>query len=80
MPMRSQGATAAHIRNLAHKHRVAYVPTQGYSLAHHISRLAGDNVEIDEIEQLLIALQRSGHLSRLEMVQLQARYLREGSS
>jgi len=26
---------------------------------------------------LLIALQRSGHLSRLEMVQLQASYLRE---
>jgi hypothetical protein len=31
----------------------------------------------DDIEQLLIALQRSGHLSRAEMVQLQAAYLRE---
>jgi hypothetical protein len=35
-------------------------------LAHHITRLAEDDVELDEIEQLLIALQRSGHLSRAE--------------
>jgi hypothetical protein len=34
-------------------------------------------VQLDEIEQLLVALQRSGHLSRIEMVQLQATYLRE---
>jgi hypothetical protein len=49
-------------------------------LAHHITRLAGDDVELDEIEQLLIALQRSGHLSRAEMIQLQASYLREARS
>jgi hypothetical protein len=49
-------------------------------LAHHITRLAGDDVELDEIEQLLIALQRSGHLSRAEMIQLQAAYLRESRS
>jgi hypothetical protein len=30
--------------------------------------LAGDDVQLDEVEQLLIALQRSGHLSRIEMV------------
>jgi hypothetical protein len=29
---------------------------------------------------LLIALQRSGHLSRIEMVRLQAAYLREARS
>jgi hypothetical protein len=34
-------------------------------------------VQLDEIEQLLVALQRSGHLSRIEMVKLQATYLRE---
>jgi hypothetical protein len=32
---------------------------------------------LDEIEQLLIALQRAGHLSRTELVRLQANYLRE---
>ena len=35
---------------------------------------------LDEIEQLLIALQRAGHLSRAEMVRLQAAYLREARS
>ena len=44
---------------------------------HHITRLTGDDVELDEIEQLLIALQRSGHLSRAEMIQLQANFLRD---
>jgi hypothetical protein len=34
-------------------------------------------VEPDEIEQLLFALQRAGHLTRVEMIRLQAKYLRE---
>jgi len=46
-------------------------------IAHHITRLTGHDVELDEIEQLLIALQRSGHLSRAEMIQLQANFLRD---
>ena len=47
------------------------------ALAQHITRLAGDQVVLDEIEWMLIALQRSGHLSRRDMVRLQASYLRE---
>jgi hypothetical protein len=50
-----------HIRDLARRYRVAYA----------------DTVELDEIERLLIGLQRAGHLSRPEMILLQARYLRE---
>jgi hypothetical protein len=46
-------------------------------LAHHITRLAGDVVELDPIEQLLIGLQRAGRIDRVQMVRLQARYLRE---
>jgi hypothetical protein len=72
--------TAAHIRNLAQKYHVAYVQTRSDALAHHITRLAGDDVELDDVEQLLIALHRSGHLTRVEMVQLQASYLRESKS
>jgi hypothetical protein len=73
----TQLATAAHILELARKYHVAYVGTQRDVLASHITRLAGDDVQLDQIEQLLIALQRSGHLTRVEMVQLQASYLRE---
>jgi hypothetical protein len=77
MSAHPQSATAARIRNLARKYGVTYVRTQRDALANHITRLAGDNVELDEIEQLLIALQRAGHLSRVEIVRLQANYLRE---
>jgi len=73
----SESVTAARIRKMAQKYHVAYFRTPRDVQAHHITRLAGDDVELDEIEQLLIALQRSGHLSRAEMVQLQAAYLRE---
>jgi hypothetical protein len=73
-------ATATHIRKLAQEHHVAYVRTRNDRLAYHITRLAGDHVELDEVEQLLIALQRAGHLSRTEVVRLQARYLREAKS
>jgi hypothetical protein len=77
MPEKPQSATALRIRKLARKHHVRYVRTSNDMLAHHITRLAGDDVELDEIEQLLIALQRAGHLSRNELVRLQASYLRE---
>jgi hypothetical protein len=77
MSARHESTTAARIRKMANEHHVAYIRTQRDVLAHHITRLAGDDVQLDEIEQLLIALQRGGHLSRVEMVQLQAAYLRE---
>jgi hypothetical protein len=72
-----ESATAVRIRKMAQECRVVYVRTPRDVEAHHITRLAGDDVQLDEIEQLLIALQRSGYLSRAEMVRLQAAYLRE---
>jgi len=77
MSARAESATAARIRKMAEECHVVYVRTPRDALAHHITRLAGDDVHFDDIEQLLIALQRSGHLSRIEMVRLQAAYLRE---
>jgi hypothetical protein len=73
----AHSATAARIRKMAQERHVAYVRTERDTLAHHLTRLAGDFVELDEIERLLIALQRSGYLTRTQMVQLQADYLRE---
>ena len=77
MSVRHQSATATVIRQMAERHHVTYVRTENDELAHHITRLAGDHVELDEIEQILIALQRAGHVSRAELVRLQAKYLRE---
>ena len=73
-------ATAAAIRQMAEQHRVAYVGTENDELARHFARLADNHVELDEVERMLIALQRAGHLSRTELVRLQASYLRETKS
>lgn len=77
MTTRSDTQTAREIRALAQLHRVGYSPGRNDDLAHHITRLADDVVQPDEIEQLLFALQRAGHLTRVKMLHLQAQYLRE---
>jgi hypothetical protein len=80
MHPQEKSTVAVRIRKMAEEHHVAYVRTSRDVFAHHVTRLAGDDVQLDEVEQLLIALQRSGHLSRIEMVRLQAAYLREARS
>ncbi len=79
MSNRSPTKTADHIRDLARRDHIDYSETATDRLAHHMSRLAGDTIELDEIERLLIGLQRAGHLSRPEMILLQAQYLREAN-
>jgi hypothetical protein len=76
-PALTRTSTAAHIREMAARHHVKYEPTQSDLLANDITRLSGDTISLDEIEQMLIALQRAGHITRNELVHLQARYLRE---
>jgi len=61
--------TAGEILSLAKRHGVAYTPTANDAWAH--------DVTLDEIELLLIELQRAGHLSRPEALKLQVNYLRE---
>ena len=69
--------TADEILSLAKRHGVAYTPTENDVWAHDVTRLADDDVTLDEIELLLIELQRAGHLSRPEALKLQVNYLRE---
>ncbi len=78
MPPHPPGSTAAYIRQMIIHHRLAYTATEGDDLAGHFARLAdNDAVEFDEVEQMLLALQRAGHIDRNELVRLQANYLRE---
>jgi len=72
-----QNSTAAYIRGLASQHHVNYVETQSDELAQHMTRLADDAIEPDEIERLLFALHRAGHLDRHQLIHLQVKYLRE---
>ena len=73
----TENSAAAYIRGLASKHNVTYVQTQSDLLAQHMTRLADDAVQPDEIECMLFALHRAGHLDRRRLVHLQVKYLRE---
>lgn len=72
-----ESRTAVVIRQMARQHHVHYVGTGSDVFAQHVTRLAGDTVILDDVEQTLVALQRAGHLSRRDLVRLQASYLRE---
>jgi hypothetical protein len=73
----SKSDAAAAIRTLAERHKVAYAETASDVLGHHITRLAGDDVELDETELLLLALERAGHISPVDAVRLHADYLHQ---
>ena len=69
--------TAGVIQRLASANNVAVVVTSNDIFAHHATRLSGDDVNFDPIENTIVALQRAGILDRVQAVRLQARYLRE---
>jgi hypothetical protein len=73
----TQNSTAAYIRGLAAQHHVTYTQTLSDRLALDMTRLADDTIQPDEIEYILFALNRAGHLSRRQLVHLQVKYLRE---
>ncbi|QHO77890.1 hypothetical protein ACH79_40190 [Bradyrhizobium sp. CCBAU 051011] len=69
--------TAEVIQRLAAANNVAVVVTANDVFAQHVTRLSGDDVNFDPIENTIVALQRAGILDRVQAVRLQARYLRE---
>ena len=69
--------TASVIQRLATANNVTVVVTPNDVFAHHVTRLSGDDVNFDPIENTIVALQRAGILDRVQAVRLQARYLRE---
>jgi hypothetical protein len=69
--------TAGVIRRMAARNNVTASVSENDLFAHHVTRLSGDDVVLDDVEQMVIALQRAGVLNRVQAVRLQARYLRE---
>jgi len=65
------------ILDIARKHNVNYVKTADDTLAETIIRLSGDDVTMDEVEHLIIALERAGVLASEAVVTLHVYYLRE---
>jgi hypothetical protein len=69
--------TTSVIRRMAARNNVTTSVSKNDLFAHHVTRLSSDDVLLDDVEQMVIALQRAGILSRVQAVRLQARYLRE---
>lgn len=69
--------TSRYVHELAASSGVRYARTYGDEWAHHVTRLAGDDVQTDETEKLLVALKRAGQISGKEMVRLVITHLRE---
>jgi len=68
---------ASEIRALARLHSVSYQRSRLDDLADQITRLAGDDVELDDVQKLLIALRRADILSAREMTRYHVAYLRQ---
>ena len=66
-----------HIVELAKQSGVRYKPTVYDELADMITRLSDDDVVIDDIENLVVELKRSGVITGGEMVDLLGQYLKE---
>lgn len=66
----------ATIRALAERHKIAYRETATDLLGRHITRLAGDDVALEEPSLLVLALRRAGHLTSAEAAKLHGDYLR----
>ncbi|VEF11547.1 Uncharacterised protein [Pseudomonas fluorescens] len=68
---------ASEVRQLAEKHKVTAERDSLSRMAVTITALAGDAVELDAVEQLLVNLKRKGVLNKTEIMVLQGRYLEE---
>ncbi|MBK5529116.1 hypothetical protein JFT91_13925 [Pseudomonas sp. TH08] len=77
MPGSTTDNVANEVRLLARKHKITADRDSLSCMAVTITRLAGDVVELDGIEQLLVNLKRKGILSKTEIMALQGRYLQE---
>ncbi|EMW0564206.1 hypothetical protein [Vibrio parahaemolyticus] len=68
---------ASYVLELARFHKIAYSYNAMDQWANAVTRLAGDEVKHDDIEDLLIALKRAGKISKKDVAMLAVNYLRE---
>ena len=77
MTQTDAASVASEVRKLAKDNKVTARRDGMSRMAVGITRLSGDVVELDGIEQLLVNLKRKGVLSKSEILALQGRYLQE---
>ena len=64
-----------YVRELASAHGVTLQEDTYDRLARVLTKLSDDDVELDEVERLLVALKRKGVIEKTEMLMLQLEYL-----
>ncbi|KQO38034.1 hypothetical protein LZ639_21055 [Pseudomonas stutzeri] len=64
-----------YVRALASAHGVTPEEDAYGRMAHVLTKLSGDDVELDEVERLLVGLKRNGVIAKTEMLMLQLEYL-----
>lgn len=72
-----QGTAEQAVRDLARRHRIIAGRTAIDDWADDVTRLAGDDVSLDEVEELIVGLRRSGAVDGAELTRLHSRYLDE---
>jgi hypothetical protein len=70
----------AYVRALASEHGVTLEQDAYAKMAQVLTNLGGDDVQLDQVEQLLVGLKRKSVIDGKEMLLLQAEYLRSKSS
>lgn len=68
------------VRDLANAHQIRAGRTSLDEWADDVTRLAGDDVALDEVEELIVGLRRSGVVDGIELTRLHSRYLEERST
>jgi hypothetical protein len=68
---------ARFVEDLARRYKVIYTNNPMDQWAEAVTRLAGDEVNSDSTEDLLVALKRAGKLSKKDVVTLAVNYFRE---
>jgi hypothetical protein len=74
---RSSTPVADHIRMLAAKHKIVHLKSSLDEWADTVTRLSGDNVQLDDVELLLVELSKAGIISGSDRTMLQVKYLNE---
>ena len=62
--------TAIYVRQLAKREGIVFAPTFADVWAKAVTRLAGDEIQTDKVDDLLVALTRAGKLSPRDMTKL----------
>ncbi len=75
--IRANKQVADEVRAIADQHKFVYSEGPLDRFARDVTRLADDDVALDDTEKLLIALQRRGVLNKAQMISLAARHLRQ---